>query len=68
MPRKLKVIKPVEETVVEPQPNAEETVKTVKPQRKPNAWLIHVAAVKVENPAIAYKDVLKLAKETYMKK
>ena len=68
MPRKLKVIKPVEETVVETEPIVEETVKTVKPQRKPNAWLIHVAAVKVENPAIAYKDVLKLAKDSYTRK
>ena len=40
MPRKEKVIKPVEETVVETeQANVEETVKTVKPQRKPNACL-----------------------------
>ena len=66
MPRKAKVIKPDEETVVVV-PAVEETVKTVKPQRKPNAWLIHVAAVKTENPAIAYKDVLKLAKETYVR-
>jgi hypothetical protein len=35
--------------------------------RKPNAWLAHVKAYREKNPAVAYNDVLKLAKSTYKK-
>lgn len=39
----------------------------VKP-KKTNVWLDHVAKVKSENTGMKYKDVLKLAKDTYTKK
>jgi myosin heavy subunit len=36
-------------------------------KRKPNPWLEYVKQVKAKNPSMAYKDVMKLAKETYKK-
>lgn len=35
--------------------------------KKPNAWMDHVKKVKAENPKMIYKDVLKLAKNSYVK-
>ena len=34
---------------------------------KPNAWIEHCKHVKAKNPSMLYKDVLKLAKESYKK-
>ena len=48
-------------------------MKTEQPEapvaktRKPNAWLLYVKEVKKNNPTMAYKNVMKLAKETYVK-
>jgi hypothetical protein len=36
-----------------------------KARAKTNPWLAHVKAVRAENPGVAYKDVLKLAKQSY---
>lgn len=44
----------------------EEKVKEKK-TRAPNPWLIHVAAFKKAHPDLKYKEVLKQAKETYVK-
>ena len=35
-----------------------------KPKRS-NPWLLHVNQVKKDNPSLSYKEVLKLAKESY---
>jgi len=37
-------------------------------ERKNNGWLGHVKEYRAANPAVSYKDSLKLAKETYSKK
>ena len=83
MPRKTKVVKVVKvEEIVESQPVVEsepqpdepqpiepvEISKVVKLPRKVNPWLVHVKTVKDANPTISYRDILKLAKETYTKK
>jgi hypothetical protein len=47
-------------------PSLKSPSQTPKVKSK-NPWLIHVAKVKVENPNIQYKNVLKLAKTTYTK-
>ena len=70
MPRKAKIVKTEVITIVEPVLPVTETVETpkvTKAPRKPNKWLIHVATVKESNPTISYRDVLKLAKESYTK-
>lgn len=36
--------------------------------RKPNPWMVYVKKFRAENPDIKYKDILILAKETYVKK
>jgi hypothetical protein len=36
-----------------------------KARAKTNPWLKHVASVRAQNPELAYKDVLKLAKQSY---
>ena len=62
MPRKSKVTnetlnmdddKPIEEVV--------------KKEKKHNPWIVHCMKVKQENPNVAYRDILKMAKETYKK-
>lgn len=62
MPRKSKVMlenlnmnddKPIEDVV--------------KKEKKPNPWIEHCRKVKAQNPSMQYKDVLKLAKESYKK-
>jgi len=35
--------------------------------RRPNVWLMHVNKVREQNPGMAYKDILKLAAQTYKK-
>ena len=45
-------------------PNVQETVE---PKRKRNAWFHHAMSVKAENPDISFKDVLKLAKNSYVR-
>jgi len=48
-------------------------VKTKRPKkgkgapRKPNAWNAHCKKVKAENPDMPFKDVMKKAKESYVK-
>jgi len=41
---------------------------TVKKARKPNAWITHCAKVKDENPGVSYREILKIAKTSYVKK
>ena len=62
MPRKSKVTnealnmdddKPIEEVV--------------RKEKKSNPWVEHCKHVKAKNPSMLYKDVLKLAKESYKK-
>ena len=36
--------------------------------RKPNPWLIHVAAFRLQNPDLSYQDVLIEASKSYVKK
>ena len=42
-----------------------ENEKQLKAGKKPNAWLVHVAAFRKENPGMKYSEVLKQAKATY---
>ena len=37
-------------------------------ERKPNPWMVYVKKIRAENPGVKYKDILILAKETYIKK
>ena len=37
-------------------------------QRKENPWLLHCKEVKSKNPELAYKDILKKAKDSYKSK
>lgn len=63
-------VEPVSEPVsVEPVSPAKEEPKTiiVKKERKPNKWIRHCKDVQTENPGLSYRDVLKLAKESYSK-
>lgn len=39
--------------------------KAAKSRAATNPWLLHVKEVRSENPGLAYKDVLKLAKKSY---
>lgn len=39
----------------------------VKKERKPNKWIRHCKEVQSKNQGLSYRDVLKLAKETYSK-
>lgn len=43
---------------------AQETIEKI---RKPNQWLEHCKGVKLENPDMIHRDILKKAKETYKK-
>jgi hypothetical protein len=38
---------------------------SAKARAKTNPWLIHVASVRKDNPGVAYKDILKMAKKSY---
>jgi predicted RNA methylase len=53
----------------QPKPPSLKVTSQPKPPslKSKNPWLIHVAKIKVENPNIQYKNVLKLAKTTYTK-
>ena len=42
-------------------------ITKVKKIRKINPWIEHCKKVRSENPDIGYKDILKLAKESYKK-
>jgi hypothetical protein len=53
--KKVKKVKKVKD------PNAPKKI------RKPNAWLTHVADYRAKHPDVAYKQVLTLAKESYVK-
>lgn len=35
--------------------------------KKTNPWLVHVKETKEKNPSMAFKDILKKAKESYKK-
>ena len=39
----------------------------VRKEKKYNPWIEHCKHVKAQNPSMLYKDVLKLAKESYKK-
>ena len=41
--------------------------EVVKKEKKHNPWIVHCMKVKQENPNVAYRDILKMAKETYKK-
>ena len=41
--------------------------EVVKKEKKPNAWIEHCKHVKAKNHSMLYKDVSKLAKESYKK-
>jgi hypothetical protein len=66
---KVKTTKPVTPKV----PKATKARKAPKsdpidiPERKPNAWLAHVAKVRAKHPDKTYKEVLSLAKPLYKK-
>ena len=42
--------------------------KTTKTAKKENPWLTHVKKTMKENPTKKFKDVLKIAKKTYVEK
>ena len=41
---------------------------TVKKARKTNPWILHCSKVKAENPGVSYREILKIAKTSYVKK
>jgi len=47
---------------------SKKTTKTTKTAKKENPWLTHVKKTMAENPTKKFKDVLKIAKKTYVKK
>jgi hypothetical protein len=47
---------------------SKKTAKTAKTAKKENPWLTHVKKTMAENPTKKFKDVLKIAKKTYVKK
>lgn len=55
---------------VEPTTTEENTLESVesKPSKQPNAWHVHVMHFKREHPDLQFKDVLRQAKATYVKK
>ena len=61
------------ETVTEPAVEAPEEVPATPPpakkksRRPPTAWQKHVAAFRLANPKLSFKDCLKGAKETYVR-
>ena len=61
-------VPPVEPVSVEPVSVVEEPkTVVVKKERKPNKWIRHCKEVQSKNQGLSYRDVLKLAKETYSK-
>lgn len=63
-------IEPTSEPVsIEPasEPVSEPKTVVVKKEKKPNKWIKHCKDVQSENPGLSYRDVLKLAKESYSK-
>lgn len=61
------VEQPVEETVTEPE-SIVALEPSVEPKKKTNPWLAHVRKFKEENPDVRnYRNILKLAKESYKK-
>ena len=71
MPRKAKVSKidePIEEvSQVKDVPQKDVVAPKIKKERKENKWITHCRTVKVDNPDLSYRDILKLAKESYVK-
>jgi hypothetical protein len=57
---------PVRDTVVPP--SETKVQPTVKKERAPNPWMVHVKAFRAANLSLSYKEVLQKAKETYKKK
>lgn len=61
-----KVMKHLEKTIDKPKENTEEP--SVEKPKKTNPWLAHVRKFKEENPDVRnYRNILKLAKESYKK-
>lgn len=46
----------------------EQPIEQPKKDRKENPWLEYVKEIKIKNPNMSYKEVLQLAKESYVKK
>ena len=76
MPRKakVKIAESIEEvqqkdTVSEPNVVTPKDVAApkIKKDRKPNKWLLYCEQIKIANPNVSYREILKLAKETYVK-
>jgi tryptophan synthase alpha subunit len=44
-----------------------ELINDTKKERKPNVWLDYVNQIREKNPEKKYKEILKLAKESYVK-
>lgn len=60
-------VEPTEEPAVTEDADEKNEGKKEKKPRAANPWLVHVAAFKRAHPDLKYKDVLKQAKETYVK-
>lgn len=45
--------------------NSNEGETTTVTEKKNNKWLEHIRTYRQENPAVSYKEALKLAKESY---
>lgn len=45
--------------------NSNEGETTTVAEKKNNKWLEHIRTYRQENPAVSYKEALKLAKESY---
>jgi len=58
-------VKPVKKSKTKAPKDA--TKPKEKAKRPPTAWMIHVKAYRKENPDMAYKDVLKNAKGSYVR-
>ena len=65
MPRNSKAVK--EESSISSDGKDVKTNEVEKKEKKHNPWIVHCMKVKQENPSVAYRDILKMAKETYKK-
>ena len=57
-----------QKTKVDKSKKTTKIAKTTKTAKKENPWLTHVKKTMAENPTKKFKDVLKIAKKTYVKK
>ena len=64
-------LKEYEENVVQARNSlnhVENLLESIVEVKKENPWLTHVKKTMAENPTKKFKDVLKIAKKTYVKK